>query len=209
MIEILPEVFLFRKSLDEPERKALWQIYQQEKPNFYRPTLRSGHKMKLEMACLGKHWSPVDYRYHETRTDHDGLPVSPYNKVLTEIATRHKGQTSYNYGHDWDLCIINRYKSQNSTLGMHQDNSESQKCLIQGHPVVSFSLGASCIFKIGGLRRTDPVIDVTLNSGDVLIFEGTSRLRYHGVVGLVDSPEDCEYLRELNYGRLNFTVRKY
>lgn len=75
-----------------------------------------------------------------------------------------------------DACLINRYEA-GAGMGLHQDKDERD--LTQ--PIVSVSLGASCRFLMGGLKRTDPTTSVALHSGDVLVWGGASRLLFHGV----------------------------
>ncbi|MBI6727331.1 DNA oxidative demethylase AlkB [Pseudomonas viridiflava] len=76
-----------------------------------------------------------------------------------------------------DACIINKYLP-GAKLGMHQDRDE----LDFSQPIVSLSLGLPATFKLGGSERTDPAISVQLNHGDVIVWGGQDRLRYHGVL---------------------------
>lgn len=64
-----------------------------------------------------------------------------------------------------------------STLSGHTDHSE--KDLSQ--PLLSISFGLSAIFLIGGLTKQVRPKALLLNSGDVVIMSGQSRLAYHGV----------------------------
>ena len=65
-------------------------------------------------------------------------------------------------------------------MGLHQDKDEGAASLDAGLPVVSVSLGDTARFLFGGLRRRDPVESILLESGDVFVFGGPSRRRYHG-----------------------------
>ena len=48
--------------------------------------------------------------------------------------------------------------------------------------MVSVSLGAACVFRFGNTSgRNRPWTDVRLESGDLFVFGGPSRLAYHGV----------------------------
>jgi hypothetical protein len=49
---------------------------------------------------------------------------------------------------------------------------------------VSVSLGLSAVFLFGGLRRADPPRRIPLAHGDVVVWGGPARLRYHGVLPL-------------------------
>lgn len=75
-----------------------------------------------------------------------------------------------------NACLINRYDTGNQ-MGLHQDKNESQFSA----PIVSISLGVPAVFLWGGLQRHAPVQTVPLFHGDVLVWGGASRLRFHGV----------------------------
>lgn len=74
-------------------------------------------------------------------------------------------------------ALIVNYYAEKDYMGGHLDDGEPD----QAHPIVSFSLGLSCVFMIGGRAKTDPPISVLLESGDVCVMTGYSRLCYHGV----------------------------
>ena len=49
-------------------------------------------------------------------------------------------------------------------------------------PVVTVSLGDSCVFRFGNTERPSrPYKDIELASGDLFVFGGPSRLAFHGV----------------------------
>ena len=75
-----------------------------------------------------------------------------------------------------DTCHINRYQS-GTKLGLHQDRHEYD--LTQ--PIVSISLGLECVFLMGGLQRTDKTKHILLEHGDVIVWGGPARMRFHGV----------------------------
>jgi len=75
-----------------------------------------------------------------------------------------------------DACHINRYQAGNK-LGLHQDRHE----IDLQQPIVSISLGLECIFLLGGLLRTDKPRHILLEHGDVIVWGGPSRMRFHGV----------------------------
>lgn len=94
-------------------------------------------------------------------------------------------------------------------LGLHQDKDESIDSLRL--PVVSFSLGETAEFLYGDARDDDKASKVDLESGDVLIFGGPSRLIYHGVSKIKPKTAPTWVTDEANLrpGRLNLTFRKY
>ena len=91
-------------------------------------------------------------------------------------------------------------------MGLHQDKDEGERSIAAGVPVVSVSLGDTARFLFGGLRRREPVEEILLQSGDVFVFGGPARLRYHGVTRILPDtapPELCLA------GRFNLTFRQY
>lgn len=103
-------------------------------------------------------------------------------------------------------CLINYYHGNKSHLGLHQDKTERNRTA----PIVSISLGQTCIFRIGGLERRDSVREVELKSGDVVIMGGGllgARNAFHGVKALIPNtaPADLGLKSE---SRINITVRQ-
>ena len=60
-----------------------------------------------------------------------------------------------------EACLINFYDF-SARMGLHQDRDEPALAA----PVVAVSLGDSCRFRHGGLRRGDPAKKLELCSGD-------------------------------------------
>ena len=169
----------------------------------YVPTVRGGGKMRVRMMCLGRHWNPLTYTYQSTRDDHDGLTVGPIPAAwvdLAEAAARQAGSAFRP-----DICLINFYGA-DGRMGLHQDKDESAASLTAGLPVVSVSLGDTARFLFGGLRRRDAVESILLESGDVFVFGGAARLRYHGVARILAGTAPASLA--LN-GRFNLTFRQY
>lgn len=98
-----------------------------------------------------------------------------------------------------DACLLNRYLP-GSRLSLHQDRDERDFSA----PIVSVSLGMTAIFLFGGLRRGDKTARIGLHHGDVLVWGGADRLRYHGVLPLADAPQHPVLGRQ----RINLTFRK-
>jgi DNA oxidative demethylase len=78
-----------------------------------------------------------------------------------------------------DSCHVNRYQA-GTKLGLHQDRHEFDL----SQPIVSISFGLECVFLLGGLQRTDKTKRLLLEHGDVLVWGGPSRMRFHGVLPL-------------------------
>ena len=82
-------------------------------------------------------------------------------------------------GFEPDACLINRYLP-GTKLSLHQDRDEADFSA----PIVSVSLGLPALFQFGGLQRADPAQRLPLAHGDVVVWGGNSRLRFHGVLAL-------------------------
>jgi alkylated DNA repair protein (DNA oxidative demethylase) len=59
-------------------------------------------------------------------------------------------------------------------MGLHQDRDEADF----DAPVVSVSLGDSCLFRVGGAKRNEPTRSIRLDSGDVVVLGGAARLAF-------------------------------
>ncbi|MGB0134677.1 DNA oxidative demethylase AlkB [Dokdonella sp.] len=75
-----------------------------------------------------------------------------------------------------DGCLINRYQP-GARMALHQDRDEGDL----GAPIVSVSLGLPAVFLFGGCLRADKPVAVPVRHGDVIVWGGASRLRFHGV----------------------------
>jgi DNA alkylation damage repair protein AlkB len=169
----------------------------------YVPTVRGGGKMRVRMACLGRHWNPLTYKYEATRADYDGAPVPPVPEEFAALATRAAQDAGFTFRPD--ICLINLY-GPDGRMGLHQDKDESPSSISAGLPVVSISLGDTARFLFGGLRRREPVKPILLESGDAFVFGGPARLRYHGVSRII--PRTAPPALGIE-GRFNLTFRQY
>ena len=192
---ILDDVFLFKNTLTSLQKNNLWKQYQNNQKLLYTPKFKDKWPMNLRMACFGKHWSAIDNKYHNIRTDVDQAGVPDVPDEIIDIATQFSLLVFPYHIPYWDICLMNEYVG-TSSLGIHRDNSESKEALDIGHPVVSISLGAPCEFSIG--RTRTPEKTFILSDGDVLVFGGRNRLLFHGVTKILN-----------NEKRINFTLRKF
>lgn len=191
------------------EQKVVLEAARGATPGFYTPTTKFGSKMNLKMNCLGWHWDAKTYKYEKTRTDQDNLEAAKIPDILNDLGMRALLDTAYwpaDQIKPFDIVLMNFYDDSTGKLGLHQDNSESKASLDSGYPVVSFSIGASANFVIGGLNRKDPVQDILLGSGDLVVFGRSKRLAFHGVKSMVEGSTPSE-LGFLAPGRLNLTFR--
>jgi alkylated DNA repair protein (DNA oxidative demethylase) len=168
----------------------------------YTPTVRGGRKMSVGMLCLGRHWNARTYGYEMYRSDFDGLPVPPIPDSLREIARDSAREAGFEMSPD--LCIMNYYTAE-SRMGVHQDKDERPDTIARGVPIVSVSLGDDARFVVGGLARRDPTRPLMLQSGDVLVMGGPSRLRFHGVTRILPGTAPIG----TGPGRYNLTLREW
>ncbi|XP_076908538.1 DNA N(6)-methyladenine demethylase ALKBH1C-like [Bidens hawaiensis] len=190
---------------------------------FYQPGYGSGTKLHLKMMCLGKNWDPETSIYSELRPYDNSKPPGIPEKFRNMVEKAIQDSNNYirlNHGGSNegkvvpnmspDICIVNFY-SKTGRLGLHQDKDESEESIKKGLPVVSFSIGDSAEFKYGENRAEDEAENVTLESGDVLIFGGKSRLIYHGVTSILPdtAPRSLLQATDMSPGRLNLTFRMY
>jgi alkylated DNA repair protein (DNA oxidative demethylase) len=167
------------------------------------PTVRGGGKMHVRMTCLGRHWNPLTYQYETTRSDYDRAPVAVVPEAWVALASRAAAAAGFTFTPD--ICLINFYDDA-GRMGVHQDKDESARSIDEGLPVVSVSLGDTARFRFGGVKRRDPLQSLSLESGDVFVFGGPARLRYHGVARILPgtAPADLGVT-----GRFNLTFRQY
>jgi alkylated DNA repair protein (DNA oxidative demethylase) len=163
--------------------------------------LPTGGVMSVRTVCLGWHWVPYKY----VRTADDGAPVKPFPGWLAELGRDAVGAA---LGDDDlaaryrpDVALVNFYDDQ-AKMGLHQDKDERSAA-----PVVSLSLGASCVFRFGNtVNRNRPWHDLQLESGDLFVFGGESRFAYHGVVKTLPGTDRPDL--GLPPGRINLTLRE-
>ena len=171
-----------------------------------RPQLKSG-RMQVFMLHLGRMWvTEPTYRYV---THVAGNPVPQVPENLAEIA-RQALTSAGRYDATlsaWagtfrpDMALVNYYPP-GASMGMHQDRNENSLA-----PVVSLSIGDEALFRIGSTEtRNQPWDEVTLISGDVIVFGGPKRLAFHGVPQTRPEtlPDGCG----LKEGRINITFRQ-
>ncbi|WP_117194644.1 alpha-ketoglutarate-dependent dioxygenase AlkB [Rhizobium terrae] len=98
-----------------------------------------------------------------------------------------------------EACLVNFY-ADDAKMGLHQDRDETEFAA----PVLSISLGNTCLFRVGGLNRKDPTGSFRLSSGDIVLIGGEGRLAFHGVDRIY--PGTSMLLK--NGGRINLTLRR-
>ncbi|MET0519785.1 MAG: DNA oxidative demethylase AlkB, partial [Burkholderiaceae bacterium] len=160
-----------------------------------------GLRMSVAMSNCGELGWVSDrrgYRYNAIDPDSGrAWPAMPASfQRLAQTAAAEAGFPGFTP----DACLINRYEP-GARLSLHQDRDERD----HGHPIVSISLGLPATFLFGGHARSERCLRVPLQHGDVLVWGGPSRLRFHGVAPLAaDAPATGPRWAE----RFNLTLRK-
>lgn len=166
---------------------------------FRRMMTPGGHVMSVAMTncgALGWVTDKCGYRYQSTDPESGrAWPVMPAS--FLGLAARAAARAGYD-GFVPDACLINRYEV-GAKMSLHQDKNERDF----GQPIVSVSLGIGAVFLFGGMERSDAQQRVPLQHGDVVVWGGTSRLRYHGVLALKEAEHAV-----LGRYRINLTFRK-
>lgn len=96
-----------------------------------------------------------------------------------------------------DSCLINQYVP-GAKMSLHQDKDEKAYAA----PIVSLSLGLPAMFLFGGFERSDKCQRIPLLHGDMVIWGGVDRLRFHGVLPIKPGNH-----RRLGERRINLTFR--
>ena len=139
-----------------------------------------GFRMSVAMTncgALGWVTDRTGYRY-DPMDPESGLPWPPMPESFLTLARNAAAKAGFKEFVP-DACLINRYDP-GARLTLHQDKNERDF----DQPIVSVSLGLPAIFLFGGLNRTDTAVRVKLTHGDVAVWGGSARLRYHGVLPL-------------------------
>ena len=158
-----------------------------------------GLRMSVAMTnCGACGWvsDRTGYRYDALDPD-SGRPWPAMPELFLALAQEAAASAGFrNFAPD--ACLINRYQP-GARLSLHQDKDERDF----GQPIVSVSLGIPAIFLFGGFRRDDQPMRVPLEHGDVVVWGGPARLRYHGVM-----PLKAGHHAVLGEQRINLTLRK-
>ncbi len=158
-----------------------------------------GYRMSVAMTNSGKLGWVSDrsgYRYDPIDPD-SGQPWPAMPDVFLHLARSAAAAAGYR-DFQPDCCLVNRY-APGAKLSLHQDRDERDFTA----PIVSVSLGLPAVFLWGGLKRSDRPRRIRLESGDVVVWGGPSRLTYHGIAPLADGEHPVT-----GRARINLTFRK-
>ena len=158
-----------------------------------------GFRMSVAMTNCGAYgWvsAASGYRYAELDPE-SGQAWPPMPAVLAALASRAAATAGFP-AFVPDACLVNRYEP-GARLTLHQDKDERDF----GQPIVSVSLGVPAVFLFGGLQRRERPLRLTLVHGDVVVWGGPARLRYHGVAPLAAAEHPFA-----GSARINLTLRR-
>lgn len=158
-----------------------------------------GFTMSVGLSSCGQlGWTTDRSGYRYTAIDpQSGQPWPAMPEVLRELAQAAATQAGF-AGFEPDACLINHYVP-GARMSLHQDKDERD----YDAPIVSVSLGLPAVFQLGGARRSDRPLRVPLLHGDVVVWGGVDRLRYHGVLPLKEGTHPL-----LGPRRINLTFRR-
>jgi len=166
---------------------------------FRRMETPGGHRMSVAMTNCGPLGWVTDrrgYRYSALDPE-SGRPWPPLPDALRRLAAGAAARAGFP-GFEPDACLINRYEP-GAKMSLHQDRNEVDFT----QPIISVSLGLPATFLFGGMERSQRPMRVPLRHGDVLVWGGPDRLRYHGILPIREGEHPL-----LGRVRINLTVRK-
>jgi alkylated DNA repair protein (DNA oxidative demethylase) len=158
-----------------------------------------GFRMSVAMTnCGALGWVADETGYRYSRVDPEsGRPWPPFPAAFSRLAAAAAAAAGF-AAFAPDACLVNRY-APGARLSLHQDKDERDL----SEPIVSVSLGVPAVFLFGGLRRKDRPQRIELSHGDVVVWGGPARLRYHGVAALKTAQHPFA-----GPARLNLTLRR-
>jgi alkylated DNA repair protein (DNA oxidative demethylase) len=200
MHEIVPGLLYAPGYLTRDEQDALVADLREvvkAAPLFTPRMPRTGKEFSVRMTNCGALGWVSDrergYRYQPTHPD-TGLPWP----AIPALALRAWEELSP-YKPYPEACLVNFYEA-SARMGLHQDRDEQE----MDAPVVSLSLGDTCLFRIGGTERKAPTKSFKLHSGDAMMLSGPARLAFHGVDRIMGATSTLLP----QGGRLNLTLRR-
>jgi len=199
--EPLAEGATILRGFAEPSARALVDVIAKitAASPFRNMVTPGGYTMSVAMTNCGRLGWVTDrrgYRY-DPLDPLSGEPWPALPPIYRDLATRAADAAGY-AGFEPDACLVNRYEP-GTRLSLHQDRNERDFTA----PIVSVSLGLPAVFLFGGARRQDRASRVRLESGDVVVWGGPTRLTFHGVAPLADGEHPLT-----GRHRINLTFRK-
>lgn len=198
--EALAQGALVLRRFAEPRERQLVESVEEiaARAPFRHLITPGGYRMSVAMTNCGPLGWVSDrrgYRYSPIDPE-SGRPWPAMPECFLELALSAAAEAGFPHFSP-DACLINRYEP-GAKLSMHRDADEEDF----SQPIVSVSLGVPAVFLFGGLERKDKTRRIQLFHGDVVVWGGPDRLRYHGVMPL--KPAEHPLVGGL---RINLTFR--
>ena len=200
-MQVLPNgTHLIPGYLDRPQQSEILKEIREiiRVAPLYKPTMpKTGKPLSVQMSNCGTLGWVCDkeggYRYqahHPVTGEYwPPIPQSLIN-IWHELASSNVTP---------EACLINYYQA-DARMGLHQDKDEETF----DEPVISVSLGDTCLFRLGSPDKRGRTISFKLHSGDALILSDSSRMAFHGVDRIY---ADTSTLLK-HGGRVNLTLRR-
>ncbi|MFD0916785.1 alpha-ketoglutarate-dependent dioxygenase AlkB family protein [Pseudahrensia aquimaris] len=200
MIELPKGVKHWPAYFDRTAQENLLQTIRdgvREAPLFTPRMPKTGKEMTVRMTNFGELGWVTDkergYRYQDTHPQ-TGMPWPAMPQAFLDL-----WDALADHRRPPQAALINWY-ADDAKMGLHQDRDEADLSA----PVLSISLGNECLFRVGGIKRTDKTQSFRLCSGDVMMLSDEARLAFHGVDRIYADTSDLLKAG----GRINVTLRR-
>lgn len=206
-VDEIPGLYIFPRVLSEETQKVLCSeaILQYGDSSRYANSLSTHVKAPEATSCYRPpmRWATIGFNYQWSTKTYDKACYSHFPTAVRVVMQQLSAAVFVAEAADEGVAaerkvsrpeiyepqsgIVNYFPVGTSMMA-HQDASE--EALTQ--PLLSLSLGCSCIFLMGSESREDRPRAFLLRSGDAVAFAGPSRLCYHAIPRILD---DCpDYL---------------
>ncbi|KAJ1834688.1 hypothetical protein LPJ63_001738 [Coemansia sp. RSA 2711] len=135
-------------------------------------------------------WCTLGWQYNWTTKKYD-LGASAFDSVLNELMRSIAVAIGNPASAGGDACSDNSYDGSQFSCQAGIINYYDERTTMAGHvdkteetmdaPLISLSVGLTCVYLIGGPTRETEPTPLLLHSGDILAMCGESRLAFHGV----------------------------
>jgi DNA oxidative demethylase len=172
---------------------------------FITPVMADGRPFRVEMTNAGE-WGWLSdrdgYRYARAHPVTGAAWPAPPPALAAAVARAAAAALGERAAAAFrpQCYLINRYSPGRGRLGLHRDQDERDRA----QPIVTLSLGAGAVFLAGGAARKDRIERVALESGDVVVMSGPTRMAYHGIDRLLPTLSPATG----DGSRLSVTVRR-
>ncbi|MBA8877832.1 alpha-ketoglutarate-dependent dioxygenase AlkB family protein [Phyllobacterium myrsinacearum] len=200
MLLLAPGIRYFPDYLDLTEQSALIEEIRAivaDAPLYIPAMPKTGKEMSVRMTnCGSLGWVTDKERGYRYQPMHPATQ-KPWPDIPQRLLALWEKVSDFTLPPE--ACLVNFY-AETAKMGLHQDRDEQNLAA----PVVSISLGDTCLFRFGGTERNDKTQSIKLKSGDVIVLGDAGRLAFHGVDRIY--PGTSTLLK--NTGRINLTLRR-